>query len=249
MLTEERYSLILEQVKKNKSVKLIELCELLKISESTVRRDLTVLDQKGLLRKVHGGAISIDDSSFNLVEHDMESKSKMFAEEKNVIAAFAASLIDDGDFVFIDEGTTTEKMIDFLPNKNVTFVTNAFVHAKKMAQKGFKVYIPAGEIKTTTEAIVGAECVSSLQNYNFTKSFIGANGISFSGGISTPDRNEASVKAMVVQNSKNVYVLADHSKFDQITSVTFAQLGQVKIITDKLNDKKYLTKTNIKEVM
>ena len=249
MLTEERYSLILEQVKKNKSVKLIELCELLKISESTVRRDLTVLDQKGLLRKVHGGAISIDDSSFNLVEHDMESKSKMFAEEKNVIAAFAASLIDDGDFVFIDAGTTTEKMIDFLPNKNVTFVTNAFVHAKKMAQKGFKVYIPAGEIKATTEAIVGAECVSSLQNYNFTKSFIGANGISFSGGISTPDRNEASVKAMVVQNSKNVYVLADHSKFDQITSVTFAQLGQVKIITDKLNDKKYLTKTNIKEVM
>lgn len=249
MLTEERYSLILEQVKKNKSVKLIELCELLKISESTVRRDLTVLDQKGLLRKVHGGAISIDDSSFNLVEHDMESKSKMFAEEKNVIAAFAASLIDDGDFVFIDAGTTTEKMIDFLPNKNVTFVTNAFVHAKKMAQKGFKVYIPAGEIKATTEAIVGAECVSSLQNYNFTKSFIGANGISFSGGISTPDRNEASVKAMVVQNSKNVYVLADHSKFDQITSVTFAQLGQVKIITDKLNDKKYLTKTNIKEVI
>lgn len=161
---EERYSIILEQVKKNKSVKLPELCGLLRASESTVRRDLTSLDQKGLLKKVHGGAISIDDRNFSLVEHDVESKSKMFAEEKIAIASFAASLIDDGDFVFIDAGTTTEKMIDFLPDKNVTFVTNAFEHAKKMAQKGFRVYIPAGEIKTTTEAIVGAECVSSLQN-------------------------------------------------------------------------------------
>lgn len=249
MLTEERYSIILEQVRKNKSVKLLELCKLLRASESTVRRDLTSLDQKGLLKKVHGGAISIDDSNFNLVEHDVESKSKLFAEEKIAIASFAASLIDDGDFVFIDAGTTTEKIIDFLPDKNVTFVTNAFVHAKKMAQKGFNVYIPAGKIKTTTEAIVGAECVSSLQNYNFTKSFIGANGISLSGGISTPDRNEASVKSVVVQNSQTAYILADHSKFGQITSVTFAQLGQVEIITDKLEDKRYLTKTNIKEVM
>ena len=91
--------------------------------------------------------------------------------------------------------------------------------------------------------------MSSLQNYNFTKSFIGANGISLSSGISTPDRNEASVKSVVVQNSQTAYILADHSKFGQITSVTFAQLGQVKIITDKLEDKRYLTKTNIKEVM
>ncbi len=249
MLTEERYSIILEQVRKNKSVKLLELCKLLSTSESTVRRDLTLLDQKGLLKKVHGGAISISNRNFNLVEHDVESKARRFAEEKNAIASFAASLIEDGDFVFIDAGTTTEKLLDFLPDKNVTFVTNAFVHAKKIAQKGFKVYIPAGEIKTMTEAIVGAECVSSLRNYNFTKSFIGANGISLSGGISTPDRNEASVKYAVVQNSQTVYILADHSKFDQIASVTFAQLEQVNIITDKLENRRYLAKTNIKEVM
>ena len=149
----------------------------------------------------------------------------------------------------IDAGTTTGYMIDFLPDKKITFVTNAFVHAKKLAQRGFKVYMPAGEIKLTTEAIVGAECVSSLQSYNFTKSFLGANGISLSGGITTPDRNEARVKSTVVLNSQTVYILADHSKFDQISAVTFAQLGRVKIITDKLQDKKYLTKANIKEVM
>lgn len=249
MLTEERYSIILEQVKQKKSVTLTELCELLGASESTVRRDLTALDEKGLIKKVHGGAISTDDRSLNLVERDVEAKSKLFTEEKIAIARYAASLIDDGDLVFIDAGTTTEKMIDYLPDKNATFVTNAFVHAKKLAQRGFKVFIPAGEIKVTTEAIVGAECVSSLQSYNFTKSFIGANGISLSAGITTPDRNEASVKNVVVQNSRNVYILADHSKFDQIASVTFAQLGRVKIITDKLQDKKYHSKANIKEVM
>ncbi|SFD21622.1 DeoR/GlpR family DNA-binding transcription regulator [Ruminococcus albus] len=248
MLTEERHSIILNSVNSKKSVQLSELCELLNASESTVRRDLNALAEKGLLLKVHGGAISVNDS-FVAEEQDIEKKSKLFNDEKLAIARYAASLIDDGDFVFIDAGTTTEKMIDFIPDKNVTFVTNAFIHAKKLAQRGFKVFIPAGEIKLSTEAIVGAECVSSLQSYNFTKSFIGANGISLSGDISTPDRNEASVKTAVIRNSRTVYILADHSKFEQITSVTFTDLGRVMIITDKLGDKKYLSATNIKEVM
>lgn len=249
MLAEERYTIILDQIKRNNSVKLTELYDLLGASESTVRRDLTVLDERGLIKKVHGGAISTDDLSLNLIERDMELKSKLFTEEKVAIARYAASLINDGDFIFIDAGTTTEKMIEFLADKNVTYVTNAFVHAKKLAQKGFKVFIPAGEIKNKTEAIVGAECVSSLQSYNFSKSFIGANGISLSAGITTPDRNEASVKSSVVQNSQTAYILADHSKFEQIASVTFAQLGRVNIITDKLQYKKYHTKSKIKEVM
>ena len=249
MLTEERYSVILEQVKQNKSVTLTELCELLGASESTIRRDLTTLDGRGLLKKVHGGAISTEDRSFDLVEHDVESKSKLFTEEKIAIAQYAASLIEDGDFCFIDAGTTTERLIDFLPKKDVSFVTNGFVHAKKLALKGFKTYIPAGEIKNTTEAIVGAECVSSLQNYNFTKCFMGANGISLTAGISTPDRNEALVKSTAINRSRIAYVLADHSKFDRIASVTFAQMGSIQIITDKLYNKKFTAKSNIKEVL
>lgn len=249
MLTEERYSIILEKIKQDKSVKLPELCSMLGASESTLRRDLNALDERGLIKKVHGGAVALDDRFEHPVEHDVEQKSKLYTEEKIAIARFAASLVEDDDFVFIDAGTTTEKMIDFLPQKNVTFVTNAFVHAKKLAQRGFKVYIPAGEIKLTTEAIVGAECVNSLQCYNFTKSFLGANGISFHGGASTPDRNEASIKAAAIEHSHKVYILADHSKFNQTASVTFAQLERVNIITDKLEDKKYMTRANIKEVM
>ncbi|MDE5859973.1 MAG: DeoR/GlpR transcriptional regulator, partial [Oscillospiraceae bacterium] len=173
----------------------------------------------------------------------------LFTAEKEAIARFAASLIEDGDFVFIDAGTTTEKMIEFIPSKSVTFVTNAFINAKKLAQRGFKVLLPAGEIKLSTEAIVGAECLTSLNKYNFTKCFMGVNGISLSGGFSTPDPNEASVKGEVINRSRTAYILADHSKFDKVSSVKFAHLNKCKIITDKVSDKKYLSEASVKEVL
>lgn len=248
MLTEERHSIILETVNKQHSVRLIELCELLNTSESTVRRDLTVLDEKGLLTKVHGGAIAISET-FSPVEYNMEEKSGLNIEEKTAIAKYAASLLEDGDFVFIDAGTTTERMIEFLPEKRAAFVTNGLFHAKKLAQRGFKVYVLAGELKLSTEAVVGTECVIALKNYNFTKSFIGTNGVSLTCGVTTPDPDEASVKAAVISSSKTPYVLADHSKFDKIASVTFSPLSNVTIITDKVNDKRYFEKTTIKEVM
>lgn len=247
MLTENRHTTILELVNSRGSVKLSELCTELNTSESTIRRDLTILDERGLLTKVHGGAISQNDS-FSKSEQDVEKKSALFIKEKIAIAKYAAGLIDDGDAVYIDAGTTTEKMIEQITAKNVTFVTNGFINAKKLAHFGFKVFVPGGEIKPSTEAIIGGECVLSLQQYNFNKCFIGANGISLTGGITTPDKNEAIVKSTVMAVSKEVFILADHSKFDQITSARFAVLGNGEIITDKPVDKKYSAKAIIREV-
>ncbi len=248
MLTEERHSIIIDTVNRKKNVELNELCELLDTSESTVRRDLSILHDKGVLVKVRGGAIAVDDS-FTSLEQNVDEKAVLYVREKEAIARYAASLIEDGDFVFIDAGTTTEKMIDFIPARQVTFVTNAFVHAKRLAQRGFKVFLPAGEIKLSTEAIIGASCVLSLDQYNFTKCFMGVNGISVTGGFSTPDPNEASVKAVVINNSHTAYILADHSKFDKTSSVKFAYLNKCRIITDRLEDKKYLSETSVKEVL
>ena len=248
MLTEERHSIIIDTVNRKKNVELNELCELLDTSESTVRRDLSILHDKGVLVKVRGGAIAVDDS-FTSLEQNVDEKAVLFVREKEAIARYAASIIEDGDFVFIDAGTTTEKMIDFIPARQVTFVTNAFVHAKRLAQRGFKVFLPAGEIKLSTEAIIGASCVLSLDQYNFTKCFMGVNGISVAGGFSTPDPNEASVKAAVINNSHTAYILADHSKFDKTSSVKFAYLNKCRIITDRLEDKKYLSETSVKEVL
>lgn len=247
MLTEERQSMILDILSSRRSVGLSELCELLGASESTVRRDLAVLDESGLINKVRGGAMALE--SFSRDERNMEEKLLLFIEEKTAIARYAASLIEDGDMVFIDAGTTTGLMIDHIPSKSVIFVTNAFVNAKKLAQRGFRVLLTAGEIKVTTEAAVGAEAVSSILGYNFTKCFIGVNGVSMKGGCSTPDPSEASVKAAAISRSRDVFVLADHSKFGKISSARFAELNKGIIITDKLPDKKYLSLAAIKEVL
>ena len=248
MLTEERHARILEALGKQKSVSLSELCELLDASESTVRRDLIVLDESGLLTKVRGGAMAIGEN-YSAVEHNVEEKANLFVEEKTAIARYAASLIEDGDFVFLDAGTTTEKMIRFIPSKSVTFVTNAFISAKELAARGFPVLITAGEVKASTEAIVGTGAVMTLSHYNFTKCFMGTNGISVHGGFSTPDKSEANVKETAISRSREVFVLADHSKFGKVSANMFADLTKAKVITDKVPIKKYLSKTDIKEVL
>lgn len=248
MLTEERLQIITETVNNRSSVTIAELSKILDVSPSTVKRDLNILAEAGKITKVRGGAIALGES-FSAVEKNVEEKSAMFTAEKAAIAEYAASLVENGDFVFIDAGTTTEKMIDHLPQKDVSFVTNGFIHAKKLAQRGFRVYITGGEIKAATEAIVGAECVLTLRNYNFTKCFMGTNGISITAGFTTPDVNEARVKSAAIESSRKAYILADHSKFDDISSATFAQLSRAEIITDMLTKRKYAEYTVIKEVL
>ncbi len=248
LLTEERHSIILDTLGRQRSVNLAELCSLLDASESTVRRDLAILAENGMLIKVRGGAMALGEN-FTSFEHNVEEKANMFVEEKTAIAKYAASLIEDGDFIYLDAGTTTEKMIDYIPSKSVTFVTNAFINAKRLAQRGHRVLILPGEVKPTTEAIVGAEAVIALTRYNFTKCFMGVNGISVRGGFSTPDMSEATVKSTAIARSKEVYILGDHSKFGKITASKFAELKKGQIITDKVTDKKYSNETSVKEVL
>lgn len=247
MLTEERHSMIIKAVNDRRSVTITELCEILGVSSSTVKRDLINLANEGRIIKVRGGAMSISES-FSSVEKNVEEKASICTAEKEAIAEYAAGLIENGDFVFLDAGTTTEKMIDHLKVKDVTFVTNGFIHAKKLAARGFKVFITGGEIKSSTEAIVGAECVLTLKNYNFNKCFMGTNGISLTAGFTTPDVNEAKVKSAAIESSREAYILADHSKFDEVSSATFAQLGKALIITDTVPNKKYKEAARITEV-
>lgn len=238
MLTEERYKIILQYLAENGSVTVTELTERLSSSESTVRRDLNTLDAMGKLVKVHGGATAID-ANFSYIEHSIETKEKLYVDEKNQIAKYAAQTICKDDFIFIDAGTTTEKMIDFITEHNITVVTNGFSHAKKLAMRGFRVFILGGQIKTATESVVGTESLAAIEKYNFTKCFLGVNGICVNSGFTTPDIDEANIKRAVAQRSHIAYVLADHSKFDKISSVSFSPLSKACIITDKLPDEKF----------
>ena len=168
--------------------------------------------------------------------------------EKELIAQYAAQTLQRNDFVFIDAGTTTEKMIGYINQKDVTFVTNAFLHAHLLAKRGFRVYLAGGEVKPTTEAIVGVSCVEALKRYNFTKCFLGSNAISVESGFTTHNIDEACVKRTASERSYITYVLADHSKFDKTASVTFADIDKACIITDHITNEKYRSLTAIKEV-
>ena len=247
MLTQERYRSILEILNERDAVTVAELSKRLGISESTVRRDLAALDREGRLRKVFGGATSVSKTE-GTAEDEMIVRDKKMSEEKELIAAYAATLINNDDFVYIDSGTTTARLIDHIAQTNAVFVTNGIIHAQKLLAKGLRTYVLGGMIKPTNACVTGAEGVNGLEKFNFTKAFMGANGIDVTAGFTTPDNAEAMVKEKAVEKSFAVFVLADHSKFRRVFPVSFAELRRCCIITDRLPYSGFADKTVIREV-
>lgn len=247
MLTEERYKIILSQLEEKTAITVNELVELLDTSESTIRRDLNALHKLGRLVKVHGGA-TLKNRSLSNKEDTVDQKQNLNMDEKHKIAKHAASLIKEDDFVYIDAGTTTELMVDYIKEKNAIYITNGISHAKKLIKNQCKVYIIGGELKITTEAIIGAEAINGLRKYNFTKGFFGTNGISLETGFTTPDIKEALVKEEALNRSNKAFILADKTKFNSISSVTFGKIEDAEIITTKLEDNKYRIYTEVMEV-
>lgn len=246
MLIEERLSQIVRLVEERNSITVQELTQLLDTSESTIRRDLTLLHKQGKLKKVHGGATVV--GFYHTKDEDVSLRKELNKNEKLEIVKYAATLIQPEDFVYIDAGTTTEVLIDYITEKQAVYVTNAITHAKKLVEKGCTAHIVGGEFKLSTEAIVGNETVLELEKYNFTIGFWGTNGISIERGFSTPDIKEAMVKKKAMEQCKECYILADSNKFNEISSVTFAPFEKAVIITTKLKDSSYCQYKNIVEV-
>lgn len=247
MLTEERYQAILDLLEAEGSVTIQQLMTAIDVSESTVRRDLNAMAKKGLLQKVYGGALP-KERTINTIDEEVQKRKEMYCDEKSQIARYAAELIVPKDFVYLDAGTTTERMIDYLVEKEVTFVTNAIGHAKKLSGKGYQVYLLGGEFKGRTEAIVGEEAMICVEKFNFTKGFFGTNGMSAEHGFTTPEYKEAMVKRKAMEHCKQCFVLADSSKFSAISSVKFGEFENAMIITNHTEQVDLSKWSNIKEV-
>ncbi|MCQ2508425.1 MAG: DeoR/GlpR family DNA-binding transcription regulator [Dorea sp.] len=232
MLTEERYGIILDNLNRKGSITVTEISEILGVSESTARRDITALSIQGKLVRVFGGAVR-KKVDFTEVEESVAQKKFLHVEEKKRIAKYAASLIRPNEYVYLDAGTTTGYLIDYITDKSVTFVTDGITHASRLARAGFTVLVLGGLLREKTEAIVGAHTVMSLQKIHFSKGFFGTNGITTVEGFTTPDNSEAQVKRMAFEQSIERYVLADYSKFGKVTMMTFADFDQATIITDR----------------
>ena len=249
MLTEERFAKIVKIVNQEGTVTVLELAQAIGISESTIRRDLNQLDKLGRIRKVHGGAtaaVLMSDGH----ERNMQEKYSRNIEEKRVIAAYAATLVHPNDFVFLDAGSTTEQMAEYLEENTAFYVTNGITLAQKLAARGFKTMLLAGRVKASTDAVIGMEAVSSLARYHFTRGFFGTNGITVAEGFTTPDLEEAANKRAAMEHCRQCYVLADNSKFDTLSNVSFGELSKAKIITTRGNVrlKNYKQHTEVIEV-
>lgn len=232
MLTEQRFEKILALLKEKGSITVSEITELLSVSESTARRDITALAQAGRLTKVFGGAV-LSDSSYVMQEPTVAQKAEVQRDEKMRIARAAADLVEDSDFVYLDAGTTTGCMLEFLCGKKASIVTNAVAHAQKLAAQGNRVFLVGGELKGSTEAVIGAQAMETLLKYHFTKGFFGTNGVSKTAGFTTPDMGEAQVKQTAMKQCRTSYILADSTKFGNISAVTFAPFEAGIIITEQ----------------
>lgn len=251
LLAEQRMDRILEELSRRESVSVAYLSQTIGVSEATVRRDLTELAQRGKLNKVHGGALPLRENfrgDFQGEELDMEVKRQLHTPEKKRIAQYAASLIRDDDVVFLDAGSTVMHMAEYIRASRAVFVTNSVECLQRLPRLGLRTYVLGGVLKPGTLAVIGGEAMEGLKRYNFTKAFLGINGISLDQGFTTPDPEEAMVKALAAARSRETWVLADSSKFDMITAASVFPLEQAAVITDHLRDLSYLDHTVVKEV-
>ena len=249
MLAEERFTLILDLLARQRTATVQELCEALNASESTIRRDLNELDKLGKVNKVHGGA-TLPDSQFRADEPTMAAKEELAVAQKQSIALAAVELIQPEDFIFLDAGSTTLAVARYLsgPALKARYVTNGVAHARLLAQKGCRVFLPGGLLRPETEAIIGAAALVTLQQYNFTKAFLGANGVALEAGFTTPDPEEAAVKAAALRRARESWFLVDDSKFAKVYPAVIADLHGGAILTNRCPNPKYRQFTLIKEI-
>lgn len=231
MLAEDRLSRIVDTVNERGSATAVELMELLDASESTIRRDLTRLAREGRIVKVHGGATAVRRTVV-LADQPVGEKHGVHIEEKRAIGRFAAALIGPDDFVYIDAGSTTECLVDAITETRATYVTNSIANAHALLMKGCRVFVPAGELKPITEALVGEQTVMTLNRYRFTLGFFGTNGATPDAGFTTPEIGEALVKETAFKQTLKPYVLCDASKFTTVSPVAFAAFDDAAVITD-----------------
>lgn len=231
MLTNERHAFILKLLAEKETVKIADIVEMTAASESTIRRDLTELENRQKLERVFGGAVL---TGRNLTEPSVADKSTQHLPEKIKLAKFAASFIEEQDSVFLDAGTTTFQMIPYLKGKNIVVVTNGLTLVEALNDNGIPAYLTGGRIKARTGALIGPQALHSLEQYRFDVCFLGVNGFHPDFGFTTPDPEEAAVKRRASLLSRNCYVLADHSKFNKVSFAKIMDLDEAVLIVDEL---------------
>jgi DeoR family transcriptional regulator, fructose operon transcriptional repressor len=208
-----------------------ELASRFRVTPETIRRDLTELEQRRLLRRVHGGAISVHRFPS---EPAIAEKAAAMATEKAAIAAAAVSFVPEHGSVLMDAGTSTLALARIFPERELTVFTHSVAVALELAaRRELRLYVIGGRLRTRTLANVDEWALRQLSALRVDVAFVGTNGFSIGRGLSTPDPAEAAVKHAICDAAAQTVVLADHSKLDRESAVGFAAIDEFDVlITD-----------------
>jgi DeoR family fructose operon transcriptional repressor len=239
MLAEERRLMIVDWTRNEGRLDAAEAATKLNVATETVRRDLDVLQRRGILRRVHGGAIAMERFAH---EYTIPERQNLNPEAKERIAQTAGQYVPDEGCVFVDGGTTTEFLAPALRNKpNLLVVTNSVTLAGRIADSSTKTYMLSGRVRPTTLSSVGARTVEDLSQLNAVVAFVGVNGISPVLQLTAFDTDEALVKQVMIRNSAERILLADNSKFGSTYPVTFGTASDFdRLVTDFGTDTSYI---------
>ena len=224
----------------HKSVTLDELCAQFGVSKNTVRRDVEEIVSRGNFKKIYGGVCTRQNAK-ELVSFD-ERKIKNLPL-KQQIAWKAAELVQDGDIIFIDSGTTTCHLLELIRSRNnLTILTNSLDVINQAVPYGnIEVISLSGSLNRKTLSFTGLSAVSVLQSYNISKAFMACTGLSIENGATNSSILEYNIKQVVAQKSQTVCLLADSSKFGTTSLMTFCGLEDVDIlITNQMPAKEYV---------
>jgi len=234
VLARQRQALILERVREDGAVRVADLVRILGVSDMTVRRDLEVLHDQGLLEKVHGGATAVPGSA--LFEPGFAAKSTLQQAEKDAIAAAAATLVEPGTAIGVSAGTTTYTIARALVDiPGLTVVTNSIPVADALHAAGRRdqTIILTGGVRTPSDALVGPFAVAALRSVHLDLVFMGVHGMDVRSGFTTPNLLEAETNRALIEAGRRLVVTADHTKWGVIGISSIARLDEADVlITD-----------------
>jgi DeoR family fructose operon transcriptional repressor len=247
-LAPQRWTNLRTLIREKGVIRIEDLCRQLKVSAATMRRDLDKLERSGAIRRVHGGAVSVES---RLDEPVFAAKTAQAVREKRRIAEAALTFVEPGDTLYLDGGSTVLELARLLRDRsNLTVVTNSLHAALELAGRGPRLIMIGGELRRLSQTMVGPLTRLILHELHLDKAFMGTIGFGLKEGLTTTDPSEAFTKGVVVGQARQVIVLADGSKAGK---VSFARAGSWEnvhvLITDRsFNFAKELIKKGIKVV-
>ncbi len=230
-LAPERQRHLVNIVSERGFVRVDELCGLLEVSPATIRRDLETLEERRQLRRVHGGAMSVRN---RIIEPQFDDKTALASSEKRFIAARATALVEAGDSVYLDGGSTVLELARQIRDRtDITVVTNSLRAAVELSQGGPGLILIGGQLRRRSQTMVGTLTRQVIDEIHLDKAFMGTIGMTLREGMTTTDADEAFTKELVMQHADKVYLLADSSKLGK---VAFARAGNAADIDALITD-------------